>query len=87
MIEIDYDLRWLRCREAASLLNVSEATIRRWLYREKLEGLKVGGVARVDRLSIEKMVARHRYANVRKTQRISALSQIFRWKRDHDLMG
>ncbi|MDP9476911.1 MAG: helix-turn-helix domain-containing protein [Actinomycetota bacterium] len=79
MIEIDYELRWLRCREAASLLNVSEATVRRWLYREKLEGLKVGGVVRVDRRSIEKMARTHRYSDVHKTRQLSALSRILCW--------
>ena len=60
--------RWLRVREAARVLNVSESTVRGWLSRERLEGLKIGGVVRVDGHSIEKLARMHRYADVRKAQ-------------------
>ncbi|MDP9476414.1 MAG: helix-turn-helix domain-containing protein [Actinomycetota bacterium] len=66
---------------------MSESTVRRWLYREKLEGLKVGGVVRVSRRSIDEMAGTHRYADVHKARRISTLSRILRWRRDHDLAG
>jgi excisionase family DNA binding protein len=32
--------RWLRTREAARLLNVSDSTIRSWLRRDKIDGFK-----------------------------------------------
>jgi excisionase family DNA binding protein len=78
MIEVEGNPRWLRVREAARVLNVSESTARRWLSRGKLEGLKVDGVVRVDGHSIEKLPRTHRYADVRKAQRSAALS---RWSR------
>ncbi|MDP9479393.1 MAG: helix-turn-helix domain-containing protein [Actinomycetota bacterium] len=70
---------WIRVREAGQMLGVSESTVRRWLYRGKLEGLKVGGVVRVDRRSIEKMARTHRYSDVHKTRQLSALSRILCW--------
>ncbi len=85
MIEGNPD--WLRVREAGQMLGVSESTVRRWLYREKLEGLKVGGIVRVDRRSIEKMARTHRYSDVHKNQRLSALARILRWRRDRVLAG
>jgi excisionase family DNA binding protein len=70
--------RWLRVREAARVLNVSESTVRRLLSRERLEGLKIGGVVRVDNHSIEKLARTHRYADVREAQGHAAVS---RWRR------
>jgi excisionase family DNA binding protein len=76
---------WLRVREAAQELDVSESTVKRWLYREKLEGFKVGGVVRVSRRSIDEMARTNRYVDVHKTRRISALSRILCWMVHHDL--
>lgn len=56
--------RWLRIREAARLLDVSESTVRSWLGRAKIEGFKLGGIVRVDRYSIEEFARAHRYADV-----------------------
>ncbi len=63
MIEMEDDLRWLRCREAACLLNVSVSTVRAWLQRGYLEGFKIDGLVRIDRLSIERLARTHRYAD------------------------
>ncbi len=66
MFEIDDDLRWLRYSEAARILNVSRQTVSAWLYRGDLEGFKLDGVVRVDRLSIERLTKTHRYADKRR---------------------
>jgi excisionase family DNA binding protein len=63
---------WLRIREAARMLDVSTSTVRRWLYREKLDGFKVGRVVRVDRRSIERLAEAHRYAHLARGARPSA---------------
>jgi len=76
--------RWLRIREAAEELNISESTVRGWLLRGKLEGLKVDAVVRVDRNSIEKLARMHRYAEARKAQQRSTVSP---WKRLYDRIG
>ncbi len=70
--------RWLRTRDAARILNVSESTIRSWLYREKLAGFKVDGVVRVDSRSIEKLPRTHQYRDVWKARRRAEVS---RWRR------
>lgn len=87
MIGIDDNLQWLRVREAARLLNVSESTVRRWLYHEKLEGWKVDGVLRVDRRSIETMVKTHRYVDVYKARQAYLLTRFLRRVRDFDRDG
>ena len=56
--------RWIRVRDAARALNVSESTIRRCLTGGDLEGIKVRGAVRVDRDSIERMARKRRYADV-----------------------
>lgn len=56
--------RWLQVKEAAELLNVSEATIRRCLRSGELEGIKVRGAVRVDRDDLERMSKRRRYVDV-----------------------
>lgn len=63
MIEREDDLRWLRYPEAARLLNVSVSTVRAWLQRGYLEGFKIDGLVRIDRLSIERLAKTHRYAD------------------------
>lgn len=80
----EVNANWLRVREAGRMLDVSESTVRTWLYREKLEGFKVDGVVRVDRSSIEKMAETNRYADDHKNRQISALSRLLRRGRDHD---
>lgn len=40
--------QWLRIRDAARSLNVSESTIRRCLASEELEDIKVRGAVRVE---------------------------------------
>jgi excisionase family DNA binding protein len=76
LVEVDDYRRWLRVREAALALNVSESTARRWLLRGKLEGLKVDGVVRVDSRSIEELPRTHRYADVLEAKRRAG---VFRW--------
>lgn len=53
--------RWLRIREAAADLRVSETTIRSWLSTGKLEGFKIHGVVRVDREAINKLAKTQPY--------------------------
>lgn len=78
MIETKDNNRWLRTREAARLLNVSDTTIRSWLRRAKIDGFKVDGVVRVDRESIDRFVETHPYATGARNGRPSALS---RWRK------
>jgi len=84
MNKVEANLRWFRIHEAARVLNVGESTIRRWLLRGKLEGLKVDSVVRVDSRSIEKLPRMHRYADVRKAQRRATASRL--WPL-HSLIG
>ncbi len=65
-METENNRRWLRTREAARLLDVSESTVRSWLGLAKLEGFKAGTVVRVDRHSIEELARTHRYAEARR---------------------
>ena len=78
----DLNPRYARMGEAAELLAVSEATVRKWLYAGTLEGIKVGRIARVDLRSIDKLPDAHRYQDVARQIRISALVRLLslRWK-------
>lgn len=79
---IDEDsANWLRIPEAARAMNVSESTVWRWLHREKLEGIKVGRVVRIDPDSIEKMARAHQYADVRLAERRTLLLHLLRRRR------
>jgi excisionase family DNA binding protein len=73
---------WLRIREAAQLLRVSDRTIRRWLAGGTLKGFKVGSVVRVDGESIDGLAEAHPYAAMSRKVRPSALSRLGRgWRR------
>jgi excisionase family DNA binding protein len=76
--------RWLRIRDAAHVLNVSESTIGRWLVSEKLDGWKVDNVVRVDANSVEKLIKTHSYIRVHRARQQAALS---RWRRLRGLAG
>lgn len=78
MIEKEDNPRWLRTREVARLLNVSDSTVRSWLSRTKIDGFKVDGVVRVDRESIDRFVETHSYTARARNGRSSTLS---RWRR------
>jgi hypothetical protein len=69
--------RWLRTRDAARILNVSDSTVRSWLFCEKLAGFKVDGVVRIDSRSIEKLPRTHQYKDVWDARR----AEVSRWRR------
>jgi excisionase family DNA binding protein len=74
--------RYIKIREAAELLQLSDRTIRRWLASGALEGFKVGGVVRVDVESIDKLAEAHPYVAMSRKVRPSALSRLGRgWRR------
>lgn len=77
--------RWLRVREAARLLSVSESTVRLWLLVGRIDGFKVDGVVRVDRHSIEGLIIEHGYADVRKAEKRSRLLRLLRRRRQREL--
>ncbi len=87
VLEINDGARWLRVRDAARVMSVSESTIRRWLLREKLAGFKIDGVVRINRDAIEEMVEAHRYSGAHRSRRISALLRVLRQGRAYDPMG
>ena len=73
--------RYIKIREAARLLAVSESTVRRWLAEGRLEGFRVRGVVRVDREFIDRFVEAHPYAVAARKGRPSALSRLGRsWR-------
>ncbi len=59
--------RWLKIREAADKLNVSETTIRRLLASGDLEGAKVRGAVRIDGDDVDRYLKERRYADLRRS--------------------
>ena len=73
--------RYLRIHETAEELNVSSSTVRRWLADGMLKGLKVRGIVRVDRESIERLVEAHPYRSIAGKGRPSVLARLGRgWR-------
>lgn len=58
--------RWLKIRETADKLNVSETTVRRLLASGDLEGAKVRGAVRVDGFDVDRYLKKRRYTDLRK---------------------
>ena len=60
MQEMQY--RLLTVKEAAHLLGVSRETVRRWIYRQVIHGVRVGRNHKVPERELEKLVGRHEEA-------------------------
>jgi len=54
--------RLLSVKEAAHLLGVSRETVRRWIYRQVIHGVRVGRNHKVPERELEKLVGRHEEA-------------------------
>jgi excisionase family DNA binding protein len=50
----------LKAKEAAQLLNVSENTIRQWIWQRRLPVVRIGRAVRLRREDLEKLIERNR---------------------------
>ena len=49
-------LKLLKVKEVAEQLGLSEATIRAWILKKKIEYLKIGGVVRIKQEVVDKIL-------------------------------
>ncbi len=49
----------LKAKEAAQLLNLSENTIRQWIWQRRLPVVRIGRAVRLRREDLEKLIERH----------------------------
>ena len=54
--------RLLSVKEAAHLLGVSRETVRRWIYRQVIHGVRVGRNHKVPERELQKLIGRHEEA-------------------------
>ena len=54
--------RLLTVKEAAHLLGVSRETVRRWIYRQVIHGVRVGRNHKIPERELQKLVGRHEEA-------------------------
>ena len=50
----------LRAKEAAQLLNVSENTVRMWIWQKRLPVIRLGRAVRLRRQDLEEIIERNR---------------------------
>lgn len=50
----------LKTKEAAQLLNLSENTIRQWIWQRRLPVVRIGRAVRLRREDLEKLIERNR---------------------------
>ena len=60
MPETQYKL--LTVKEAAHLLGVSRETVRRWIYRQVIHGVRVGRNHKIHERELQKLEGRHEEA-------------------------
>jgi excisionase family DNA binding protein len=66
-VEHQWEREWLSYREATALVGLSRGTLHKLISTGEVRATKVGKAVRINRLSLERWMGAHPYANRKKS--------------------